>query len=192
MKRYILILMFLTVSLNIFAQDNEENGNTTEAVKPQNPFVEATSLSYEVVILYDNVQPGVETLLKIYISDFRTNIPTDNASVILDISGANIVSQPVKIEPGIYESKVIFPVLQKYDMLVGITANGIEDLLAINEVDIAKQTPITIEEEMGFFEGLFGSFYSYIIIVVVIILTALLFYRLGRNNRLQKITEKKL
>lgn len=193
MKKLILITIFLIISGSISANGDDEHGNAPESTNPQTPFVEVTSLSYEVVIVYNNVQPGVETLLKIYISDFRTNVPTNNASVTLDISGANIISQPVKVEPGIYESKVLFPALQKYDMLIAITANGIEDLLAINEVDIARQTPVTTDEESGFFHSLFESYYFWIFIgIKILLLIAFLFYRLGRNTRIYPKRGEKL
>ncbi len=155
----------------------------------QMPYAEGSTSNFEVVISYNNIQLNKETKLIIYISDFKTNAPIENANLELDIAGIddskiNILSSS---DPGIYEALVEFPEIKKYNFLVGITDSDINDLIAINDVDIGQVEDVTLREEesKSFFTMMKENLLFIIISMIIIMLTAFVFYKIGthRNSR---------
>ena len=140
---------------------------------------------------YNNIEPNKETKLTIYISDFKTNIPIENAKLEIDIPGIDVSKINIlpSTEPGVYEVMTEFPEIRKYSFLLYITSGEISDVIAINDVDIGKTEEITDDhKESDSILSIFsGNILLITILIIFSIIIALVFYRLGLNK---KTTEK--
>lgn len=157
----------------------------------QIPYAEGSTTNFEIVIEYNNIEPNKETKLTIYISDFKTNIPIENAKLEIDIPGIDVSKINIlpSTEPGVYEVMTEFPEIRKYSFLLYITSGEISDVIAINDVDIGKTEEITDDhKESDSILSIFsGNILLITILIIFSIIIALVFYRLGLNK---KTTEK--
>ncbi|CAN5616336.1 hypothetical protein BH10BAC5_BH10BAC5_02300 [soil metagenome] len=187
MKNRILfsILFFTAISFNmLYSQEKTE-------ITPES-YAEGSTNNFEVLIAYSNIQPGKESKMKVYVSDFKTNVPVDNANI--DITISEIDDSKVKIIPtqeaGIYELSVSFPEIKKYNFLIGIAKNETSDLIPINEVDIGAK-PVT--EPAPVKKSILATILSllpYMLGGILLIgIIAVVFYRLGTLRNRNRITE---
>ncbi len=152
----------------------------------QSPYVEGSTGAFEIVISYNDIAAKKETKLTIYLSDFKTNIPIENAKIGLDIQGVD--NSKIKVQPtpdaGIYEAFVEFPEFKKYNFLVDIKSASGNDLIAINDVDIAQKEEVkTTTVSRSFLTVIHDNLTAIIIITILLLVIAFLFYRIGFNNR---------
>lgn len=152
----------------------------------QSPYVEASTGAFEIVISYNNIVAKKEAKLTIYLSDFKTNIPVENAKIGLDIEGVD--NSKIKVQPtpdaGIYEAFVEFPELKKYNFLIDIKSASGNDLIAINEVDITQKEEVkTTVISRSFLTVIHDNLLAIIIITLLLLVIGFLFYRMGFNNR---------
>lgn len=177
-KKNLWIMLLLLCTKLVMAQ---ENVNTT-----QMPYAEGSTSNFEVVITYNNIEPNKEAKLIIYISDFKTNAPIENAKLELDITGVD--KSKINIlptaEPGIYEVLVEFPEIKKYTFLVNITSGEINDLVAINDVDIEKVEDLAVKdkESKSLITLIHENLLLIIISILIIVFIAFVFYRIGTNK----------
>ncbi len=179
MRKIIFIMMLLIFGDTlVIAQEKANTG--------QLPYAEGSTSNFEVVIEYNNIEPNKESKLTFYISDFKTNVPVENAKLEVDIPGidnskVNILSSN---DPGIYEVLVEFPEIKKYTFLINISSGETNDLVAINDVDIGvKEEELVMEKESKSISTIInGNLLLIIIFTVIIIFTAFLFYRIGKKK----------
>lgn len=178
-----IVFLFFVTTLS-FANGEPDKGS--EQTETQLKFVEAHSLTYEVVINFDKTE-SEEVTLKIYLSEYFSNKPVQGESVLLDIVGVDIRQQPVLIENGIYESKVIFGDTEKFDILINITENGINDLLVINDVKLSELTHVDDHAD-SLLQRIFTSpVFIGISILILIAITGVVFYRIGLNKKFKNL-----
>jgi len=179
MIKMIYLTMFLFSSTALVTA--QEKTNTVHL-----PYAEGSTSNFEVVVTYNDIEPNKEAKLKIYISDFKTNIPINNAKLELDITG--IDNSKINIlpstDPGIYEAIVEFPEIKKYNFLINITSGETNDLVAINDVDIGAKEEMMVKEKesKSFITIIRENLFLIIIAIVILILTAFIFYRIGKNK----------
>lgn len=171
-------LLLLTTSMN-FGQEKVSTN--------QIPYAEGSTTNFEVVIEYNSIEPNKETKLTIYISDFKTNAPIGNAKleiVIPGIDNSKINILP-SIDPGVYEVLTEFPEIKKYSFLINVTGGEINDLIAINDVDIGMKEEVTAkdEESKSFVKLIHENLLLIIILTALFLLIAFLFYKLGLKKR---------
>ena len=181
-KKICLLLFF--APLFALAHDGEEHGETkTTAAKSVTYFSsEATSALYELLAKYPPLKPGVASVIKLYVSNFDSNLPVDSASMQVTVSGnPNIKLSVTKREKGIYEIKGIFPEKKSYNLTVNINSVLGPDLMLISGVEIGKELPKTETTaahkdawySSGWFIGIMGFLAG----------LAIMFFALKRSNR---------
>ena len=186
----LLLILGFSASYANGDDDHSNNGDANKNETNQEPYAEGYTGKFEIVVTLGDIQPNVQSIQKIYLSDFSTNAPVDNAKIQIEITGVDNskITAPVQIEPGIYEFSVEFPEMKKYDFLFNITSGDVNDLIAINEVDLAhnEQTDIVdTSENKSFITKALENWLWIILSIFVITIVAFIFYRIGRRNSSQ-------
>ena len=142
-------LILLLVPFTLFAHDGEDHGNAKKAtVKPAAYFSsEAVSDVYELLFKYQPLSPGKEAVLKLYVSDFGTNIPVDSATVQITVEDNPNIKLTVKqVDKGVYEVKGIFPEKKAYKFTTNINSALGPDLILINNIQVGKELAVDHDE----------------------------------------------
>ena len=86
-KRLFYLLLF--APLLVKAHDGEDHGDAKTAnAKTATYFSsEAASDLYELLVKYQPLNPGKEAVIKLYVSNFSSNVPVDSASIQITVSG---------------------------------------------------------------------------------------------------------
>ncbi len=173
--------------LHANGDDDHSKDGSSKVESNQEPYAEGYTGNFETVVTLGNIKPNVSSTQKIYLSDYKTNAPVENAKIQIEITGVDNskITTPIQTEPGVYEFSVEFPDIKKYDFLFNITSGDINDLIAINEVDLAHgvQTDITnTTEDKSFIVKVFENWLWVIISVILISTIAFIFYRIGKRS----------
>ena len=177
MKKLLFLLLFLPY-IGI-AHDGEDHGG---GAKPTSPVTSsyftavANSEKYELLLKYEQIKRGKEAILRLYVSDFMSNMAIKDA--IMEISLAENPNQKfvVKhIESGIYELIGKFPDNKIYSLNVSINSVNGPDLMVIENVEVGKVLPIeeVVHNEV-FFSGknmlliLIGFVIGMVVVLVII------------------------
>jgi len=142
-KRLFYLLLF--APLLVKAHDGEDHGDAkTASAKTATYFSsEATSDLYELLVKYQPLKPGKEAVIKLYVSNFSSNVPLDSASIQITVSGnPNIKLTVMRLDKGIYEVKGIFPEKKSYNLTVNINSVLGPDLLLITNINVGKELPV--------------------------------------------------
>ena len=142
-KRLFYLLLF--APLLVKAHDGEDHGDAkTVNAKTATYFSsEATSDLYELLVKYQPLNPGKEAVIKLYASNFASNVPIDSASLQISVSGNPNIKLTVKrLDKGIYEVKGIFPEKKLYNLTVNINSVLGPDLLLISNINVGKELPV--------------------------------------------------
>jgi len=101
---------------------------------------EAISDKYELFLKYQPIAVGEETMLWLFISEYKTNKPLD--SVILKITSKedkNVKFAISRVDKGYYQIKTTFPSAKVYSLTVTITSALGSDLLLLQNIAPGKQ-----------------------------------------------------
>jgi len=142
-KRLFYLLLF--APLLVKAHDGEDHGDAkTASAKTATYFSsEATSDLYELLVKYQPLKPGKEAIIKLYASNFASNVPIDSASLQISVSGnPNIKLIVTRLDKGMYEVKGIFPEKKLYNLTVNINSVLGPDLLLISGINVGKELPV--------------------------------------------------
>jgi membrane fusion protein, heavy metal efflux system len=160
-------LMFLFLfPLHAFAGGGDDHSHGDEKAadgKVQTYFSsEVVSDKYELFVKYDPIHPGEEAVLRLFISEYLTNIPLDSASIkISSKEDKNIRFTATRMDEGYYEVKAIFPEAKKYSLSVTVDSGLGPDLLLLQNIEAGKELPGEDEEHAHSFLSsvpfLFGS-----------------------------------
>lgn len=188
----IVVILLLQSFSMLFAHGDEDHGTSGKVSNSQIPYAEGSTKNFEVVINYNDVLPNKETKLTVYVSDFKTNSPVENAKVLLEITGVDNskIQYPVSTSPGVYEFMVEFPEIKKYDFLVSISKGDIDDLIPINGVDLLKKeenAPDNTIKQTSFISKVLANLFLIIIILGITIIIAFIFYRIGVKSKGNKM-----
>ena len=177
-KKILTVMLLLLLSSLLKAQEKVNTGPL--------PYAEGSTGNFEVVITYNNIEQNKEAKLTLYISDFKTNVPVENAKLEIDIPGIDNTKINIlpSADPGIYEVQVVFPEIKKYTFLINITSSEKTDLVAINDMDIGKIEEVKVKdkEPKSFITIIHENLLLIIISTFITILIAFVFYRIGRNK----------
>ena len=142
-KRLFYLLLFAPLLVN--AHGGEDHGDAKIATAKTATYFssEATSDLYELLVKYQPLNPGKEALVKLYVSNFSSNVPIDTASIQITVSGnPNIKLTVMRLDKGIYEVKGIFPEKKSYNLTVNINSVLGPDLLLITNINVGKELPV--------------------------------------------------
>ena len=142
----ILLMLF---PLLIFAHGGEDHAVAKKGTAAAAYFSsEAASGLYELLVKYAPLQPGKESILKLFISEYNSNLPVDSALLHIAVSGNPGIKLTVqKIAKGVYEVKGMFPEKKSYNLTVNINAAPGPDLLLVNNIAVGKALEVDEEHE---------------------------------------------
>jgi membrane fusion protein, heavy metal efflux system len=150
MKRLIIQFLLGLLPVLAFAHGGEDHGDAKKAsVSPASYFSsEAASEIYEVLLKYSPIVPGKETSLRLYLSEYNSNIPIDSAKLEITVAdNPNIKITVVRIDKGVFELKTTFPAKKAYNLVVNINSYAGIDLIQLNNVEAGKELAATVTTE---------------------------------------------
>jgi len=140
--------------------------------------------NFEVVVVYTAIEPGTETVLDFYLSDFNTNIPVAGATVEITVSGSDISPLLAVAEPdsGLYYAKILFPDTGSFDLLFDITTADDADFVEVTGVHVGGSTVNGMQPEAANENS--RNIIGFIVAGLLnVILAAGLTFRLNKKNR---------
>ena len=104
---------------------------------------QAISEKYELVLHYEPLEVGETAKLRLYVNEFNTNRPVDEATLKLSSPEDNKLTFTVKSTgKGIYELSGIFPAKKTYSLIVSLNAHLGADLLLLAGIEVGTELPI--------------------------------------------------
>lgn len=149
MKRVIIQFLLGLLPVLAFAHGGEDHGDAKKtSVSPVSYFSsEAASEIYEVLLKYSPIVPGKETSLRLYLSEYNTNIPVDSAKLEITVAGnPNIKIAVVRLDKGVFELKATFPEKKAYNLVININSNAGIDLIQLSNIEAGKELPVPTSE----------------------------------------------
>ena len=181
-KKLCLLLFF--APLFALAHDGEDHGEAkTTATKSVTYFSsEASSALYELLAKYSPIKTGEASVIKLYVSNFNSNLPVDSASIQVTVSGnPNIKLTVSKREKGIYEIKGIFPERKAYNLTVNINSVFGPDLMLLSGIEVGKELPVAettaVHKSAWYSSGWFLGILGFLAGMVI------MFFALKKSNR---------
>jgi membrane fusion protein, heavy metal efflux system len=136
--RTFLILLLSVLSWSASAHGGEEHGGVA-AVPPsrdQGVVASASGSVFEVVLKSAAIQPGVDSTVRVLVSDFETNLPINGAIVDIELKDASqrlLAAKATETKTsGVYELTANFPKKGSYSFDLTIQAEKRADLLAVS------------------------------------------------------------
>ncbi len=133
-----LIFALLGITPNAFAHGDAIP--TDPGISKEHFTAYGQSDRYELTLYYTSLPAGQETHLTLYVADYQSNRPIENAT--FKISLAEVPQQMLEakaVAPGVYELHGIFPEQKKYGLHVQVVhPNGV-DLIAIQGIEVGKK-----------------------------------------------------
>ncbi len=102
-----------------------------------------SSDNFELVLRYAPLRAGAPATLRLFVSDFVTNVPLHGAKLTLMTTEAPTIRlQATETAPGDYRLTGQFPANRAYALAVQVVAaDGRADLLLLKSVEVGKQLP---------------------------------------------------
>jgi len=142
MKVYFLSLVLMCSSLLCFAHGGEDHGETkAETKQTGNTYFTVNSISelFEIVFRYEPIKPKERAVMKLFLSDYDTNIAIDKAAIDISVSDyPDLKFSVTSSEAGIYLVEGVFPEEKKYNLIANISKGESSDLMLISEQQHAK------------------------------------------------------
>lgn len=184
MKKIIFYIL-LVLPVLVFAHGGEDHADPKKtAASPVGYFsAEAFSDKYELLLKYGQIEPGTESVLKLFLSEYNTNIPIDSANLQVTVSGnPGIKVLVTRTDKGIYSLKANFPEKKTYNLVVNINSKEGADLLQLNNVEAGKE--LFTDEVVHSRTHWYSSKWFFGLVGLLIGLVVMLFIN---KNRSQKI-----
>lgn len=120
--------------------------------------VEALSDKYELLLRFGEIAVGEESHLTLFISDFATNRPVDNAELkITAQEDASIVFTVTKTGEGTYTVEATFPEEKSYSLVVSIGGKAGADLVLLAGVEAGAHEGLDENVDEGSFWATYQS-----------------------------------
>jgi membrane fusion protein, heavy metal efflux system len=154
--RKLMFLLFLPFHAFGGGGDDHSHGDEKPTGSAKTYFSsEVVSDKYELFVKYDPIHPGEEAVLRLFVSEFLTNIPLDSASIkVTSKEDKNIKFTLSRVDEGNFEIRAIFPESKKYSLSVTIDSRLGPDLLLLQNIETGKELP---GEDVGHAESFFTS-----------------------------------
>ncbi len=119
-----------------------EEKPATSAVQEKYFSSEASSARYELLLRYEPILPGKPAHLTLFVSDFETNKPVNDADIkITSQEDPDLTFTIHQNGNGTYEVETTFPEKQTYSLAVKIEASLGPDLLLLQEINAGEELP---------------------------------------------------
>lgn len=153
MKKIFFILFILPAHL--YAHDEEHGKETKQEAALTYFSSENNSDKYEVLIKYPEIEPGKETVLQLFISNYVTNEPVDSAKLAIISSENDLKFDAVRIDKGIYQISAKFPEQKSYALNITINAKLGADLIQIKDIKVGEKLPVAeaTHSDVSFFKS---------------------------------------
>ena len=186
-KKLFFLLLFAPQLVK--AHDGEEHGDAKTTIAKAVTYFssEATSELYELLVKYAPLKPGRPSILKLFVSNYTSNMPVDSASIQMSVSGAPDIKLTItKTEKGIYEVKGIFPEKKMYNLTVNINSALGPDLLLVSGINVGKILPVNEPTESHTTHWYSGGWF--IGIAEFLGVMVIMFFTLKKTNRKVAVT----
>ena len=141
MKRLILYLL-LMFPLLAMAHEGEDHGAEARAAAPMisTYFTSvANSGKYELLLKYEPLIAGQEAVMRLYVSDFKTNRAIEDAKMEISVADDDKLKFIVShLEDGVYELKGKFAANKAYSLNISINSLNGPDLMVLEKVEVGK------------------------------------------------------
>lgn len=170
----ILILILLTGTMSrLVAHGGDDHSHdappaATPSVSADHFTTEASSEKYEVLLRYAPVKPGEKTTLTLFVSDFVTNKPVNEAKLTLSLQDDPTVTfETHQHGVGMYEAEALFAEARSYALVVKIEGILGADLLLLESIEVGKEPEHTVDETQGS-SGLFAGNNWWLILIALL------------------------
>jgi cobalt-zinc-cadmium efflux system membrane fusion protein len=176
-------LFLLPFALFASGGDDHSHGEekpTVAAEAPAHRTVEALSDKYELLLRFGEIAVGEESHLTLFISDFATNRPVDDAELkITAQEDASIVFTVTKTGEGTYSISATFPEAKSYSLAVSIASKAGADLILLAGVEAGGHADHDAHGEEGSF---WATYQSWLLAALALIVGLGLGILLGKRN----------
>ena len=183
MKRLIfyLFLMFPIVAL---AHGGEDHGGEAKAATPMAStyFTSvANSEKYELLLKYEPLKGGQDAVMRLYVSDFKTNKAIDDAKLEISAAEDDKIKFTIShLEEGVYELKGKFPANKAYSLNVSINSSNGPDLMVMENVEVGKEFTVA---EVPHEDALFSWINVLLVLGGIVVGALIVLLILGIRNR---------
>ncbi|MEP6794832.1 MAG: efflux RND transporter periplasmic adaptor subunit [Saprospiraceae bacterium] len=137
--KYYLGLYICFLSLQVFAHNGDE-GTKQQAAGQTYFSVSNSSDNFELVLHYQPIEATSQTKMRLFLSDFTSNIPVDSATFQITCLQLNDLIFNVKqMDRGLYEVSGTFPENKKYSFAVSIETKDKSDLMTLQGIEVGKK-----------------------------------------------------
>lgn len=143
------IILFLLIQTNIvLAHGGEDHGDKKEEPAAAVVSTEATgsknftSEKIELLVKYPELHSNVKAPFQIFVTEFQSNKPINNANVSLYFESEDSNISPLKLQavesnvPGVYQVNATFEKNSDYRMLLGISKGEVEESFSIESLSV--------------------------------------------------------
>jgi len=190
LRTILTIALFSLQGLAVMAHEGVDHGEKKEETKQTGKSwftVNSVSDNFEVVLRYEPIEAGHHTEMKLFISDYETNIPIDSAHIEITCMEDDQLKFDVRRkEPGIYLIGGTFPENNSYSLVANISGFGKSDLMILEGVEVGKK--LVSDEEHEHHERTFFTWESLIVLIIGLFIGILVTWLIGRNRSLPQKT----
>ncbi|QNE42060.1 MULTISPECIES: hypothetical protein [Hymenobacter] len=149
MKQLIILLLgLLLLSGRARAHGGEDHGDAAKASTPAGATsfsVAALSEQFEVLLRYEPLEGGKPADLRLFLSDYATNVPIKGAKLTLtNPEDAGLKWAVTEKGPGEYLVEGEFPANKAYSFALNVVAGERADLLLLDGIKVGAKLPAAV------------------------------------------------
>lgn len=177
--------MLIANSQLLFASGGDDHSHGDEkptTTEQQQKFFssEAVSDKYELLIRYEPIRIGEPAHLTLFISEYATNKPIDNAEIkITAQEDGKLVFNVKQSGEGTYTVETSFPEKKNYSLAISINGSLGADLILLTNIEAGKELPHT-EETNG--KSHFSNWKNWLMIVLALFFGLVLGILIQKRN----------
>ncbi len=138
-----LLFVLLPLSAPAHGDDDHTLDAKSAAERSQSSHYFSTEVSsekYELLLRYEPIQPGVKTTMTLFVSEYATNKPVNDARFTLTAKeDSSIVFTLHPHGAGTYEVEAVFPKAIPYAVIVQLDGALGADLLLIQNIEVGRE-----------------------------------------------------
>jgi hypothetical protein len=147
MKQLLILLLGLLLTSAAYAHGGEDHGDAAKASTGAGATsfsVAALSEQFEVLLRYEPLEGGQPADLRLFLSDYATNVPIKGAKLTLtNPEDASLKWVVTEKGPGEYLVEGQFPANNTYSFALNIVAGEKADLLLLEGIKVGEKLPVT-------------------------------------------------
>jgi membrane fusion protein, heavy metal efflux system len=150
MKQILITILFSYLSIMAYGHEGEDHGAEKKAATGTVKYFSSEALSdkYEVLVKYGELEAGKEAVLRLFLSDAKSNRAIDSAAISVKVMNQpNLTLSFSRIDTGVYQFSGVFPANAIYDLQVNINSRLGPDFLQVPKIEIGKKLETPAAEE---------------------------------------------